>query len=156
MTGLGVIGTIAAHRRHGFSRRDLRQQLRQHRRVADAVVRDLDGPDLQRLGINAQMHLAPLPAVFRAMLLRFPLTFTQHLHAGAVDQQMQPIATGAIGNVHGQRLLAAADGAVVGHGPSQTRQMHQALHEADGLAQRQTEQALDGQAELDGGIAERR
>ena len=156
MTGLGVIGTIAAHRRHGFSRRDLRQQLRQHRRVADAVVRDLDGPDLQRLGINAQMHLAPLPTVFRAMFLRFPFAFAQHLHAGAVDQQMQATTTGAIGYVHGQRFLAAADRAVVRHGPIQARQMHQALHETDDLAQRQAEQPLDGQAELDGGIAERR
>ncbi len=77
MAGFGVIGTIPAHRRNSFSLRDLRQQLRQHRRVADAVVCDFNRPDLQGLCINAQMYLAPLAAVFGTMLFGLPLAFTR-------------------------------------------------------------------------------
>ena len=43
-----------------FVFRNLREQLRQHQRVADGVVGNLDGANLQRLRIHAQMHLAPL------------------------------------------------------------------------------------------------
>jgi len=53
--------------------RELVQQLRQHRRIANSIVGDLDGPDLKCVGINAQMYLAPLPAVFGAVFLGLPL-----------------------------------------------------------------------------------
>ena len=51
MTGLGVIGAVSAHRVKDFALWNLREQVGQHRCVADGVVRDLDGPDLQGLGI---------------------------------------------------------------------------------------------------------
>lgn len=58
-------------------------------RIALAVVRDFNGTNLQGFRIDAQMHFSPLPAIFRAMLLGFSLTFAQHLDAGAIHQQMQ-------------------------------------------------------------------
>lgn len=86
MATLGVVGAIATHRGNPFRRRNLAQQLRQHRGIAHRVVGHFNRPDFQRLRIDAQMHLTPLAAVFRAVLFRFPLAFAQHLDAGAVDQ----------------------------------------------------------------------
>lgn len=67
---------------------------------------------------------------------------------------MQATATRAIRNIHRQGLLTTADGAVIRHWPVQLGQIDEALHKANGLTQWQAEQAFDGQAKLDGGIAE--
>ena len=72
MANLGVIGTVGTDAGYRFLERYLSQQLGQHGRVAHAVVGDLDGSDLQRVGVNAQVHLAPLPPVLGAVLFAFP------------------------------------------------------------------------------------
>lgn len=102
------------------------------------------------------MHLAPLTAVLRAVFLRFPFAFTQHLDAGAVDQQVQPGRGWTARNGHLQMLLPPAHGAVIRRQPVQPRQFEQALHHTHGLSERKIEQAFDRQAELNGGIAESR
>gem|GEM_PF-5857480 len=134
--------------------RNLRQQLVQHRCIANGVVRDLDGTDLQGLSIDAQVHLAPLPAIVGPVLLRVPLAFAQHFHAGAVDQQVQPRAAAARCDGHTQRLLAPRQGAVVGHAPVQPGQLDQALGQAHCLTKAQPKHALQCQAELDRSVAE--
>ena len=108
VAGLGVIGPIRAHGVQRLMCGDLGEELRQHGSVPDGVVRDLDGSDLQRLSIDAQVNLAPLAPVVSTMLLGLPFTFTQHLHAGAVDQQVQAGAVGACRDGHAQGLLAPA------------------------------------------------
>ena len=82
MAGLGVIGAISTHRRNSF-------RANSSGSIADAAVSDFNGTDLQGFCIDTQMHLAPLATVFSAMLLGLPFLVAQHLHAGAVDQQMQ-------------------------------------------------------------------
>lgn len=69
--------------------RDLVQQRRQHRRVADIAGRDLDGPDLQRFLINPYVYLAPNPAFRAAMLASVPFAFTLGFDACTIDQQVQ-------------------------------------------------------------------
>lgn len=69
---------------------NLVEQALEHRRVAGGIIRHLNGADFQVRGVYTQMYLAQLPKAVRAMLLRFPLTFAQHLDAGTVDQQVQP------------------------------------------------------------------
>jgi len=59
MTGPGVIGAVGGHLADRLLRWDLRQEFRQHRAVADPASRDLDGPDLEGLRIDAEMDLAP-------------------------------------------------------------------------------------------------
>src|SRR5476649_1479726 len=88
--------------------------------IASDIVRHLNGTDFQGRGIYAQMHLAPLPTVIRAMLLRFPFTFAQHLDAGTVDQQVQPCRRCVRRNLQGKILLAAANGAEIGNLPIQS------------------------------------
>lgn len=45
---------------------------------------DFNGPNLQRVGINAQVHLAPLPLIFGSVLLALPFPFAQELEARTV------------------------------------------------------------------------
>ena len=154
MARLGVVGTVptdAGNRLIGWY---LLQQLEQHGRIAHAVVGHLDGPDLQRVGINTQVHLAPLAPVLGTVLLAFPFAFAKELNAGAVHQQFQCGGTGSVGQLYLQSLLASAHGAVVGHPPVQACQTQQAFNHAQALTQGQTEQALDAQTELDGCVGE--
>jgi hypothetical protein len=79
MAILGAVGPIGADAGQRFIGRYLGQQLGQHGRttyaVLHAVVGHFDGPDLQRVGVNAQVHLAPLPPVLGPVLLAPPLSF---------------------------------------------------------------------------------
>jgi len=52
-------------------RGNLGQQPEQHRRVADGVAGHLDGAYPQRLGVDAQMNLAPITPGLGAMLFAF-------------------------------------------------------------------------------------
>jgi hypothetical protein len=83
------IAAIFANAEYLLVLRDLREQTRQRWRIADGIRRDFDSPDIERSRVDPHMHLAPLPAVGGSMLTRLPLTFTCHLNAGAVDQQMK-------------------------------------------------------------------
>lgn len=73
--------------------------------IVNGEVRDFDGTDLYRLGINAKMNLAPLVPVVGAAYRGLPLTFSQHLHAGAVDQQLLAGILWPCGNDHAQCFL---------------------------------------------------
>ena len=97
MTGLGVVGSVAADRQQRFVRVDLPEQTGQHRCVAYRLGRDLDRPDLQRLRVDTDVQLAPLAPVLCAVLLSLPFAFAHHLQAGAIDQQVQPCAAGRYG-----------------------------------------------------------
>ena len=44
-------------------------QTRQHGCLPSGVAGHLDGPDFERAGVNAQVHLAPLRAVVGAVFL---------------------------------------------------------------------------------------
>lgn len=70
MTGPGGVGPVPADAGHWFTLWYLREQLGQHRRISHAVVRDLDGTYLQCVGINTQVHLAPLAALEGAGLVK--------------------------------------------------------------------------------------
>src|SRR5471030_1783144 len=108
---------VSANTGDDFVRTNLAAQAWQHGRIAGGIVRHLNSADFQGRGVYAQMHLAPLPTVVRAMLLRFPFTFAQHLDAGTVDKPVQPCRRCVGRNLHGKILLAAADGAEIGNLP---------------------------------------
>ena len=154
MARFGVVCAVRADAGYRFTLRYLHQQSRQHGRIAHAVVCDLDGPYLQRAGIDAQVHFAPLAPVLSPVFLSLPFPFTQELDAGAVHQQSQRAGRASVGQLHLQCLLAAAHGAEVRHPPLQACQAQQALHQSQALAQGQAEEAFEAQAELDGGVAE--
>jgi hypothetical protein len=65
-------------------RRDLAEQVGQHRRIADMAPGDLDGTNLQRLLVDPEMDLAPNAPFGAAMLARMPLAFALDLDPGAV------------------------------------------------------------------------
>ena len=155
MACLGVVSAVATHAANRFVRRYLAQQLRQHGRITHAVVGHLNGPNLQRLGVNAQTHLAPLTPIVSSMLLAFPFAFAQELDAGAGHQQVQRRGVGSVGQLDTEVFLAPAHGAEVWHLPIQAGQTQQAFYQPQALAQGQAKQAFDAQAELDGGIGKR-
>lgn len=152
---LCVVGSIPTDTCHRLIERYLGQQFGQHGSIAHAVVCDFNGPNLQRVGINAQVHLAPLPPIFGSVLLAFPFPFTQELDARTVHQQIQRCGAALVRKLHLQRPLTATDGAEIGNPPIQPRQTQQALNQSQALAQCQAKQALDAQAKLDGRIRER-
>ena len=131
------------------------QKLRKHGRITHAVVGHLNGPNLQCLGVNAQVHRAPLTPIVSSMLLAFPFAFAQELDAGAVHQQLQRRFARLVAELDLQALLAPAHRAEVWHLPIQAGQTQQAFYQPQALAQGQAKQAFDAQAELDGGIGKR-
>lgn len=88
------------------------------------------------------------------MLAGVPFAIAKELDPGAVHQQVEGAVHSSIGDLDGQRLLAAAKGRVVRHGPIQPRKLQERLHHADGLAKRQLEQDLDREAEMDRHVGE--
>ena len=76
-------------------------------RIVVFVDEHFDGPDLQRFFIDPNVELAPDAPFRAAMLACVPLAFTFDLDPGAVDQQVQRPLGAAVGDVHGQGLLAA-------------------------------------------------
>ena len=111
--------------------RDLVWQIGQDGRVAHVAGGEFGGPDFQRLLVNSYVYLAPYTAFGTAMLAGVPLPFTHDLDpprrfartGGAyrldVDQEVERAQGPAIGDVHLQSFLAAAQRAEVRHGPVQ-------------------------------------
>ena len=88
------------------------------------------------------------------MFLTLPLAFAEKLDTSAVDQQLKPSSVFLSRNCDGDRVLSAAERAEIRHLLVQNCQFDQAFDQADALPQHQAKQAFDGQAELDGCIAE--
>ena len=136
-----VVGTICRDASDLLIGQDLIKQFGKHRRVSDMATSDLDGPNLQCLLVHPEVYLAP-DAVFRPIMLAcMPLAFSLDLDTRAVDQQVKRPTEAAIGNVHGQRLLAAAERAEVGHRPVEADQAQQAFDEPGRQAQCHAEPA---------------
>lgn len=133
--------------------RNLAEQIRQHRCIADMAPGDLHGPDLQRFFVDAEVDLAPYPAFRAAVFASVPFPFAFDLDPGAIDQQVHRPLGPAIRDVYSQRLLTAREGAEVGHRPVETDQPQQALHEPSRLSKGHAEQDLHRKARLDRCIA---
>lgn len=83
-----IVGAVCRDAADLLVRRDLVEQIRQHRRVADVAPGDLDRPNLQCSLVNPEVDLAP-DAAFRATVLAcVPLAFALNLDARAVNQQV--------------------------------------------------------------------
>lgn len=68
------------------------------------------------------------------MLFGLPLTFSQKLYAGRIDEQMQPFFAGYVVHLNIQVFLPAADRTEVRRLPWQARQLDEGLNQANGLA----------------------
>jgi hypothetical protein len=88
MAELCVVDTISTDVGDAFVFADLVKQAWQHQGGAGGIASHFDSPNLQRVGIDGQVNLAPLTTVVGAALLGFPLTFAKHLDARSVDQEM--------------------------------------------------------------------
>ena len=73
MAFAGVVGSICGHKTNLLVGWNLVQKVRQYGGVPDMATCDLDGPNLQRFLINADMYLAPQTAFGATMLARMPL-----------------------------------------------------------------------------------
>ena len=85
----GILGPVCGNAGDFFVRRDLAEQIRQDRCLADGASGDLDGADRQRFLIDPKMTLAPDPPLGTAMLAGVPLAFALDLDPGAIDQHVQ-------------------------------------------------------------------
>lgn len=86
-----------------------------NRRKSVSAAGHLDGPDLQRVGIDPKVHLAPLPRLRWPVFLGEPLAFALRLDPGAVNQQVQRVRAGPIGYGDVRTFLSARQRAEVRH-----------------------------------------
>ena len=134
MTILRVVSAVAIDAGNALVSRNLAEQRWQNRGVADTVVGDFHGTDLERGRVDPEMHLAPLATVIGPVLLRLPFAFAQHLDARAVHQQMHACRGRHGSDGHLQGLLPPPYRAVVRHWPVESSKVQQALRHPHGLA----------------------
>ena len=142
VAGSCVVGPIGADCGDGLILGDLVQQFRQHGGIAHSAAGNLNGADVPCLGIEAEVDLAPLTGLGRAVFAGEPLTIARCLDPSAVDQQVQRTRGGSAGNFNDQGLLPPTERAEVRHRPIEPCHLQQARHQPRGLAQRQPEQRL--------------
>ena len=73
VAGTGVMGTVSGATADGPVVRDPVQEVRQQGSVTDPAAGDLDGPDVQRFGIDPEVDLAPVTRLGRAVFPGQPL-----------------------------------------------------------------------------------
>lgn len=95
------------------------------------------------------MDLAPWAAALNTVLAGLPFTVTEELDHGPVHERVEPLIRAPIWDLDGQRLLPSAKRRVIRHLQIATRHLEQARHHPSRLPERQLEQHLDRQAELD-------
>lgn len=145
------VDAVPADAGHRLIGRYLPQQARQHRYIFNAVVRALDGPNLQCVGIDPQVHFAPLPAVLSPVILAFPLAFAQKRDPAQSSPAPLCWPGRAVAPAAFWRWLTVLKSGTFQSGLAMRRM---AIHQAQALTQSQAEQAFDAQAELDGGAGE--
>ena len=79
-----IVGAVCGDATDLFVHWYLAEQVGQHRGIADVAPGDLDGADLQRFLVDAEVDLAPDAPFGAAVLAGVPLTFTLDLDASAV------------------------------------------------------------------------
>jgi len=156
MASTGVIGAVGGDGANLFAFGNLVEQLWQDRTVTIAAGGELHCADVRSGRVHGQMDLAPLASAPNTVLARLPFAIAEELDPGAVDEQVQGAIGTAIGDLDGERLLPSAQCRVIRHSPVQARHLQQAGNHPSRLPQRQFEQDLDRQAELDRGIREHR
>ena len=144
MASAGVVGAIGGHRADLVIRRDLAEQVRQHGAVALAAG-GVDGADARRGRVHRQMHEAPPAAALRPMLASLPFAVAEELDAGAVHEPVERPVRTAVGDLHGQGPLPAAQGRVVRHGQSSPASRSRLATIPAALRERKPEQHLDRQ-----------
>ncbi len=77
---------------------NLAEQFGQHGRITNAATGDLDGPNFERLLVDADVDLAPETALRATMFAGVPLAFTFGLDASAVDQEVQRALGATVSN----------------------------------------------------------
>jgi hypothetical protein len=93
-----------------------------------------------------------LAAALNAVLAGLPFAIAWGLDPGAVHEQVERAIGAPIGDPDGEPLLPPSQGGVIRHGPVQVGQLQRAGHHPGRLLERQFEQDLDRQTELDCGI----
>ena len=124
-----VVGTACRDAADLLFRRDLIEEVGQHRCITDMAPGDLDSVDLQCFLINSEMDLAPDTPLRTAMFAGVPFAFSLDLDPGAIDHQVQRALGATVGDVNGQGFLTARQRAEVGHRPVEANQAQQAFDE---------------------------
>ena len=150
----GFIGAVCRHGTNLFVCRDLVEQVRQDGCIPNVAPGDLDGSNLQRLFVDADVYLAPDAPLGDTVFAGALLAFALGLDAGAVDEQVQRTLAAAIGDAHLQSSMAAAQNTEVRHHPVQADKLQQALHEPCRLSHGHAKEHFHRQGSLDGFIAE--
>ena len=154
MASPGVKGAIARYGADLLAIRDLVEKFGQDRAVALPAEGELHRPDVACRGIHGQMDFAVLASAVRAVLPGQPRAVAEKLDPGAVHQEVQGGLGSAERELDSDRLLASAERGKVRYRPVQPCHLEDAGNHARRLPERQAEEHLHHQAELDGRVGE--
>ena len=161
VTAASVAGAVGGQGADVLVLRVLLEQVRQEGTVAFPTGCELDGADVRSGGVHGQMHLAPWAAALNAMLAGLPLPVAEELIPLAMVSRTigVPMArcppTGSAARRRGDMGSAPAGSSASGMASRSPEPANQAQTGAEGsrpsggLPERQLEQHLDRQAELD-------
>ena len=148
VNGLAIIRAVCRERRNvGI---DLIEQFGKFGNVADIIRRQFGRDDFMRVGINAEVQLAPPPARPDAVFLIEPFALAVNLQAGAVDEKMQWFVAVDPFRQDRQAATATAQSRVIRDGDIDLEHVGDRSQQAFGLTKRLMEYQAKREARLDG------
>jgi hypothetical protein len=120
------------------------------RYVADVVLRQFNGDDFMRVGIDAEMQFAPAPRGTNTTLLIQPLALAVDLQTSAVDEEMQRFVATKRLWWNRQPAPSAAQCRVVGNCNFDVEQSRDRSQQSFSLTQRLVEHQAKRERGLDG------
>ena len=145
---LTIICAVGYHRRD--PRCDLIKKTHYFRYVADIVLRQFNGDDFMRFGIDAEMQFAPTPRGTNTTLLIQPLALAIDLQTSTVDEEMEWFVTTNRPWQNGQPAPSAAQCRVVGNCNIDVEQSRNRSQQSFSLTQRLVEHQAKRKRGLDG------
>jgi hypothetical protein len=148
VNSLTIIRAVCYHRRDRSC--DLFKKTHYFRYVADIVLRQFNGDDFMRVGIDAEMQFAPTPRGTNATLLIQPFAFAIDLQASTVDEEMERFVTVKRLWQNGQAAPSAAQCRVVRNCNIDVEQSRDRSQQSFSLTQRLVEHQAKRKRGLDG------
>jgi hypothetical protein len=134
--GLAIIRAVCRHRRN--VRIDLIEETRNFGDIANVIRRHFHRHGFMRVGIHAEMQLAPSPTRSDAVFLVEPLTFAVNFETGTINKKMQWFRAMDVLRQY-QAAVPSAQSGMIGDGNDNPEHIVDRTKQTVGLPQRLVE-----------------